>query len=193
MVNKMAFDNVESGRKFAMAARAILAGDFSAQDSTSDFELEDMLKIADRFNIFGAFNCVRGSHWRLVLEVNEDGSLEVYDPLFDRDGVHIYTFVPPNIAPPNEPVTMPSRPLLEHYKLPGSDLFQEDARLRMLRENGYRLNLPQTFEKAKLQHDSHNCGPLVLYAALVADKYTPEFADKPKFTEVRAATGVEII
>ncbi len=188
----MAIDNIECGRRFAKAARAILAGDFSDQDSTFDFELEHMLKIADHFNIHGAFHCVRGSHWRLVLGLNEGGTLEVYDPLFDKDGVQIYTFTPPDIAHPNEPVTIPSRSLCRHYKLPGEELLQEDARLRMLRENGYALNLP-FFRETKLQEDGHNCGPLVLYAALVADKYTPEFAGKANFRELLATTGIEII
>ena len=184
----MAINNIEGGRQFAKAARAVLEKDLSATDSTHWFTLEDMLEVADKFNIFGVFNSDY-NHWRLVLKINEDGSLRVYDPLYDQDGNHVYDYKPPESS-----VSMLSRALQKHLQIDGADLFKpEKDRLEMLKEKGYELQLPENFRNESLQDDGHNCGPLALYAALVANKYTPDFRDKADFAELRAVSGIEII
>ena len=48
-------NNIESGRRFAIVSRALLSGDMQTTD-TSWFSLDDILTIADKFNILGVFS-----------------------------------------------------------------------------------------------------------------------------------------
>ncbi|HLC97275.1 MAG TPA: hypothetical protein VJC21_00630 [Candidatus Nanoarchaeia archaeon] len=181
-------NNVEAGRQFAKTARAVLARDIEKADSTNWFTLEDMLTIAERFGISGVFNS-DGLHWRLVLNINEDSTLKVYDPLYSRKGRQIYDYLPPV-----DSVSMPSRDLQKQFQIRGGTLFSSEAeRLVLLRQKGYALKLPGNFAMERLQDDGYNCGPLVVYAALVGDKYTPHFSSVAKFLEVKQASGIDII
>ena len=188
----MPIDNLEAGKQFAKAARMILAGSMDAGESTYWFDYKNMIDICERFKIVGAFNCYAG-HWRLVLGVNEDRSMKVYDPRNSEEGSQIYTLNTKGPFTIPSSVTIPSIALQNICRHDPSKMLIEEARLDMLKENNYRLNLPRNFENTKLQEDGHNCGPLVLYAALVGDKHTPEFEGIPDFRELRAATGITIL
>jgi len=181
-------NNVEAGRQFANTARAVLARDMTATDSADWFSLDDMLDVAETFGISGAFNSDH-SHWRLILKINDDGTMRVYDPLYSQDGSHIYDYTPPTDA-----VSMPSRDLQRNYDIEGSELFKpESHRLDLLKQKGYTLNLPANFRDEGLQDDGHNCGPLALYAAMVGNKYTPQFKDKADFAKLKQASGIDIV
>ncbi|MDP3640450.1 MAG: hypothetical protein Q8R53_04610, partial [Nanoarchaeota archaeon] len=183
-----AVNNVKAGKQFARTARAVLARDMSAADSRNWFTLDDMLEVAEAFGICGVFHSDR-SHWRLVLGVNVHETLKVYDPLYKKEGSHVYYYKPPTDA-----VSMPSRDLQRIFRIDGSELFRSEShRLDLLRKKGYALNLPANFRNERLQGDGHNCGPLVLYAAMVGNKYTPQFGGKADFVKLKQLSGIDIV
>ena len=167
------FNNLEAGRRFAKIARAMVSGSLQGANSTYPFNYEHMLDIADEFNIAAIF-CADAHHWVLISKFYND-KIIVYDPLFDQKGDQIYTYNPsPNAA------FIPSRPLQQLYGLEGKLLIQDkqfvNNYVRWNSQRNYELQLPDIFRQTKLQEDEYNCGPLVLYAALVANKHTPQFS-----------------
>lgn len=179
----MEIDNSEAGRQFAILARAV-----AGKNETAWFSLDDMLNVADNFGICGVFNSDMG-HWRLVLKVNDEDTVKVYDPLDNPNGGQIYDYD----SMVNKATSMPSRPLQRILEMGQKELLgRESLRLSSLRNKGYSLSLPERFNQEKLQKNGSDCGPLVLYAALVGNKHTPQFADIPRFEDIKQY-GIEII
>jgi len=161
---------------------------FPEHDFNKSFSGSEMSTIARMFNIHCAVRGT-GNHWRLVLEVKKDGSMLVYDPLFQNGGKNMYT-----LPPQKDEETHIVGPLRDMYDLSGrsSPVWSAGGQVRSLIEKNYRLVLPANFERLALQHDGHNCGPLVLYAGIIANKYTPEFTKKPHYDIFRNLTGAII-
>jgi len=188
----------ESGKLFISTARYLInhkLPNFSKKDKSSPaywFEPEDMTGVSGFFNLIAAYNN-SGSHWRLLLEVNKNREALVYDPYFsDKDSYHIY-----RMKLPDDSVTFPSPALSREFGIDCLNLSLtpegEQKRLDQLIEKNYQLYLPSHFQKEKIQDDSCNCGPLTLYAALVADEKTERFKGKAKVQLAKGWTSQDLL
>ncbi len=96
-----------------------------------------------------------------------------------------------NIFRSNTGKTIVTEPLRRYLKSSLSNGFTEASELekrRILRTQGYKLILPDNFSNRKMQEDgTMDCGILCLYAAMVANRYTPGIKDIIDQSEVRRA------
>mgnify|MGYP001590184522 CR=1 FL=1 len=152
---------------------------------TEWFEALHIHDIAVLLNINGALHRDYDlNHWLLVLGANKNGSLTVYDTMYpNTNGDHIYTH---ERKPRIQDITFATIPLTQRLKLYGEEwLNNEEYRRRDLHQKKYSLHLPQAFSRLKLQTNGFDCGPLALYAAVVANQHTPAFKGRVNLEELR--------
>ncbi len=77
------------------------------------------------------------------------------------------------------------------YKQSPTNSGWEEPHRGILHQNHYKLALPENWKHLKLQQDPINCGPLVVYAALIACLYDPKFRKLINFAQLKA-DGIEI-
>lgn len=186
-MTRRVYNNVGVGRRFAQTARALLAEDMAAAESKAWLRPDQILDMAELFRVRGVFSFDR-EHTRLVLRINRDDTLQIYDPLFSREGKQIYA-----VPVDKSHTIIPSHYLQKDWDIRGNELdCSGPARLALLREKGYRLDLPAGFADERLQRDGYNCGPLAVYAALVACKHTPPYDSRVDFAKLKDVCGIEI-
>jgi len=188
LYTKMAIDHIANGEKFCKIARAIARG--GKVDTPYLFSEQDMLNVADNLNIHAAFHNA-SSHWRLIKEVLENDDLMIYDPLYPKNGSQVYrlptggngasvnTYVALTIALQREYGMEPSRKRGKWFS--EADILPEKEKLNLLRDKKYNISdsdLPPDLVTKPTQSDGHNCGPLILYGALVANYWSPEHHGK---------------
>ena len=193
-------DYVSEAENFCSVARRMLNlspdEDFTTIHMMGGYAPKGSIFPIDEFGIYAVINNISKSHWRLVLDMGSNlESLLLYDPFFEREGSHI--FWEQALNDKTEYQTFWTIPLRNYYiqqgflsqakgrELIGTGRTHEKNRRKFIRNQGYKLNLPNEFKHLELQSGAHNCGPAVLYAGLVANRYTPKFKDRVKTSLVK--------
>jgi len=175
--------NIPAAKRFCQGSRYLLK-----LGPKVDFTQFNMNVLTTAFfPVFSAFLC-KDKHWTLILEANEKRNhVKIYDPL----GFHIVGAPIADVPIHNRDHIFITEALWGHYKTNKTKVLKEiringktpyinfnhlapfehvfDA-LKILSECQYRLSIPTNL--GTIQRNGYDCGPLTVYAAIIANKHT---------------------